>query len=136
MLILYLLMIVAGCYFWYMGLKTKRQRKMKLAKDDFLSKAGKEDRAQYISTLGKSWQFIGLGLAGGATVNAGFDTKYGWIICAFGVGIGIVLMFYCDYRLKRKQKEVAVAKEQKRLEEQQKKEQHQNMPAKKKKKKK
>lgn len=136
MLIIYLLMIAAGGYFWFMGLKTKRLGRVKLANEEFLAKVAKEDRAQYISTLGKSWQFIGLGLIGAAAVNAGFDTKYGWIICALGVTTGIVLMFYCDYRIKGKQKEAIAAKEHKKQELKEKKEQAQHVPTKNKKRKK
>lgn len=136
MLIVYILMIAAGGYFWFMGLKTKRLGKVKLANGQFLVKVPKEDRAQYVSTLGKSWQFIGFGLIGAAAVNAGFDTVYGWIICGLGVTIGIVLMFYCDYRIKGKQKEAAAAKECKKREQKQAKDQVQKGPAKNKKRKK
>ncbi len=135
MLIIYLLMIAAGGYFWFMGLKTKRLQRVKLANEEFLAKVAKEDRAQYISTLGKSWQFIGLGLIGAAAINAGFDTKYGWIICALGITTGIVLMFYCDYRIKVKQKEAA-AKGRQKQEQKQKKEQSQHVSTKNKKRKK
>lgn len=136
MTIVYIIMIALGCYFLLMGLKSRKERKLRLVNENMLGPVSKEDREQYAVTLGRGWEVMGLGFVAGATVNLAADTVYGWIVTGLGFITGVALMVYCDYRLKKKQRQAAVAKEQKRLEEQQKKEQRQNMPAKKKKKKK
>lgn len=121
MTIVYIIMIVLGCYFLLMGLNSRKQQKIRVANEKMLGPVSKEDRKQYATTLGKGWEFIGFGLIVGAVINMGFNTSYGWIVSFAGFLIGLILMVYCDYRLKQKQKKETAAKERKKLEQQQKK---------------
>ena len=61
-----------------------------------------KDWDEYIVTISKSKEIIGIGLVAGAVVNMSLHTVYGLIVSVVGLACGIPLMILCYSKLKKR----------------------------------